>query len=252
MPIYNKPEYYDIAFDFIDIKKQIDLFEEFIKRFSRVKVRRVLDLGCGPGSQLIELAHRGYDVSGLDISPQMLGYLKKRALNEGITVETIKEDMSNFRMKKKVDFIFIMMGTIGYIKDNEEFLRHLNSVSSVLKPGGLYLIEDMRLNWPTQNLFKPQRWVIERNGVRVKATYQLKLTDALNQTLTESIKLEVKDHNRAFTLEDSVNTKQIFPQEFLELLKENGKFEFLGWFKRDKIEHLKKADKDNVILLRRL
>lgn len=249
--VYDKPKYYDIAFGFVDIKKQVDLFEEFMDRFSGIKVKTVLDIGCGTGSQLIELAHRGYRVSGIDLSSQMLRYLKKRAGDESVTVETIKSDMCHFKMKEEVDFAFIMMGTISYIRNNIDFLRHLSSISASLKSGGLYLIENMRLDWSNQTLFMPQQWTVKKGNVMVKTIYRLKLVDALNQTLEETLRLEVKDRGKAFTLMNRTNTKQIFPQELLELLNENGQFEFLGWFDKDKAIRLKKADRNNIIVLRR-
>lgn len=57
--IYDQAKYYEIAFSFIDAKKQGDLFEQLIKKYSKTKVKTVLDLGCGTALQLRELARRG-------------------------------------------------------------------------------------------------------------------------------------------------------------------------------------------------
>lgn len=78
MPVYDEPVYYEIAFSFVDIPMQVDLFEKFIHKYSNIPVRRVLDIGCGPSQQLRELARKGYEAVGLDRSPQMLTYLKER------------------------------------------------------------------------------------------------------------------------------------------------------------------------------
>ena len=67
MDVYTKPLYYEIAFSFVNPQKQADLFEEFIRKYSRIEVERFLDLGCGPALQLRELAKRGYEAVGLDI-----------------------------------------------------------------------------------------------------------------------------------------------------------------------------------------
>lgn len=40
MPVYTEPEYYEIAFSFITAQKQVDLFEEFIAKYSRIEVNR--------------------------------------------------------------------------------------------------------------------------------------------------------------------------------------------------------------------
>lgn len=138
--IYNRARNYEIAFSFIDPVKQVDLFEEFIKKYSKTRVRSVLDVACGTGLQLRELAKRGYHAIGLDLSATMINYLKDTARQEGLKIEALEADMNNFLLKDKVDFAYIMMGSIVYTRDKETFLSHLNSVASALNSGGLYLI----------------------------------------------------------------------------------------------------------------
>jgi len=220
--VYDKPLYYEIAFGFIDVKKQVDLFERFSKRYSKIKLRRFLDIGCGPSLQLRELARRGYGAVGLDSSTQMPEYLKQRAEEEGSQIETIKADMTNFRLDKKVDFAFIMMGTISFVDSNESFVKHLDSVAASLKVGGLYLIENFRLDWANKDFFGRGSWVMERDGIQVKTTYGLLLKDTLKQMVKEEMKLEADDHGTKLVLNEVVNTKMIFPQEFLALVKLNG------------------------------
>jgi hypothetical protein len=48
MDIYKNPLYYEIAFNFFDLKKQIDAFELIIEKFSKIEVERFLDIACGP------------------------------------------------------------------------------------------------------------------------------------------------------------------------------------------------------------
>ncbi len=251
MGVYNAPLYYEIAFSFIDAKKQIDLFERFIRKFSKVPVRRMLDIGCGPSLQLREAARRGYEAVGLDTSPRMLKYLKARARKEGVRVETMRADLAGFRLRPKADFACIMMGTISYVRSNREFLSHLDSVAASLRSGGLYLIDDFRLDWAGKTFFVPGVWTMRRGGIRVKTTYHIRLKDALSQTAVDTLRLEVNDRGRRKVLEDRRETKLIFPQELLTLIEFNGKFEFLGWFERHRMRRLTKANMDNMTLLRR-
>ena len=48
MVIYEQLLYYEIAFSFINPEEYIDNFEEIIKKFSEIKVKRFLDIACGP------------------------------------------------------------------------------------------------------------------------------------------------------------------------------------------------------------
>lgn len=215
MSIYNHPAYYDIAFDFVNVREQVDFFEKLISVFSGVRVRNVLDIGCGPGKQLIEFARRGYRCTGLDINERMLHHLRKRAEEEGVEVETVKADMNNFELRKKFDFAFILMGTIGYVKSNEEMLSHLKCVGRVLRKGGLYVIENFLLDW--RNAFRKQTWKMRRKGIEVRATYRLSPKNLIEQLAEEELVLEIKEKGKIRVLRELFTRKLIFPQEFLLL-----------------------------------
>ena len=248
---YDEPLYYEIAFSFIDAKRQADLFLEFAQRYSTIEVKRFLDIGCGPSLQLRELAARGYEAIGLDSNPRMLQHLVQATASSGHRVETLCADMTDFRLDKPADFAFCMMGTIGLIESNRAFLSHLSSVAASLNPGGLYIIENMRLDWAGKRLLEPQSWTMEREGIKVETTYSVSLDDALKQTIKEELTLNVDDHGRRLVLKDSALTKIVFPQEFLLLVELEGSFEFVGWFERDSTKRLEQARMDNIALLRR-
>lgn len=181
----------------------------------------------------------------------MLNHLRKRSEEDGTEIETMKGDMINFKLNKKVDFAFSLMGTISYVQNNQELLDHLNSVANSLNKGGLYFIENQRLDWTDKDFFKPSSWTIHKNGITVKTTYSMEVKDPLEQTIKENIKLEVDDNGNKKIIEQNWVNKQIFPQEFLELVTQNGKFEFVGWFEGKKSKNLIDADLETVVLLRR-
>jgi hypothetical protein len=64
MTLYEQPKYYEIAFSFINPKEHVDRFERIIKKFSQIKVKKFLDIACGPSLQLREIASRGYEAIG--------------------------------------------------------------------------------------------------------------------------------------------------------------------------------------------
>jgi SAM-dependent methyltransferase len=253
MEVYRQPLYYEIAFGFIDPKEQVDNFEKLIKKFSKIEVNRFLDIACGPSLQLMEIARRGYEAIGLDSSPEMLAYLQQRAKEEGAKIESVQADMCNFRLRKKADFVFIMMGSLD-VESNERFLSHLNSVAASLKRGGLYFIQNKILDWSPRG----ESWTIERDGITVKTTFEINFKDTLNQIYTEKMTLEVNDKDEVKKFVQQEDLKFIFPQEFKLLIKMNGKFEFLGWWKGNcNTWHLDqplekvKSKEDNMVLLRR-
>lgn len=249
--IYKQAKYYEIAFSFVDAKKQVLLFEKFIAKYSKVKVSRVLDVACGTALQLREFARSGYKAVGLDFSVDMLAYLKEVARGENLTIETVKADMNNFKLKELADFAYIMMGSIIYTKNNSQFLSHLDSIARSLKPGGLYIIENLAIDWINPAFFKPQTWVMRDGKVKVKATYQITPKNGLAQVVTQSIKLDVMDNGKHTELVDKDDLKIILPEEFKLLVEKNGKFEFINFFERDSLKVLKNGSSDNLVVLRK-
>ena len=247
MKIYNKPLYYEIAFSFVDAKKQAVLFEKFIKKFSKVKVKRMLDIACGSSLQLRELARKGYETVGLDLSSQMLEYLKQKAREDGVKIETIKADMMKFKLKKKADFAFIMMGSFKF-KDSKELLKHLNCVSNSLKKGAVYLIENFEFGWKKH---KPQIWTMKRNGIKVKTTYSLRPVNVHSQSCEEKILMEAIDNKKKLNFFEKRKIKFFYFDEFLELVESGNKFEFIGVFERNKPKKLKNLQPSNLVVLRK-
>lgn len=249
--IYNQAKYYEIAFSFVDSKKQIKLFENFIKKYSKINVKRVLDIACGTALQLREFAKKNYQTIGLDYSTNMIEYLKNQSKLNNLKIETVRGDMNKFKLKQKVDFAYILMGSFIYTKNNKLLSANLDSVANSLNQGGLYLIENLALNWASPDFFKPQTWTMKEGKTKVKTTYKITSKNALTQVVTQMIKLEVDENGKKMEFIDINDLKLVFPEEIKLLVELNGKFEFVGFFERHSTKQLKKESPDNIIILRK-
>ena len=250
--VYKEPVYYEIAFGFVDPVEQVNLIENFIEQYSERSVERFLDIACGPGLQILEIAERGFDAVALDNSPEMLDYLELKAEEKGVSVSTVQSDMRNFDLKSKVDCAFIMMGTINLVESNEDFLRHLDSVGSSMKKGGLYLMENFAgLGWFNEDIFNKTSWKEARNGIKVDASYETVLLDSMDQKVRETMKLKVDDNGEEMKFEEIEETKLIFPQELEVLVRMNGSFEMVGWFEQSSTKELEKPSTKNIVVLRK-
>jgi len=249
--IYLHAKYYEIAFDFTNIPKQIDLFEEFMQAHSLIPVKSVLDMACGPSKQLREFARRGYKAIGLDMSDEMLAYLGERAAEENVVINTVKADMHDFELAEKVDFAYILMGSISYMRDNTDFINQLKSVAASLNTGGLFIIENLRVDWASPEFWREQTWNMNRGLVSIDTTHQLSLIDELNQIIEQFLKLEVNDAGVISVLEEKVAVKHLFPKELKTIVELEGSFEFVGFFERSAVKQLSSADSNNLVVMRR-
>jgi SAM-dependent methyltransferase len=249
--IYDYPEYYEIAFSFRDIKAEVDLFEQCFKRFSKIRVKSVLELGCGTCPHIEELHKRGYQYNGLDLNQTMLKYARKKAKSLSAKANFFHKDMINFSLDKKFDFVYVLLGALE-VKNILDLVYHFCAVAKVLRKGGLYF-----LDWCVQ--FPPfdseESWVIKKEGIDVKTTFSLRPLDRVAQLFEETIKFEVNDHGRKINMVNKEIKRLVYPQEFLMFVCSLKDFEFLGWWNN---WNLKKplenaANKINrpIVLLRR-
>src|ERR1700722_14985744 len=101
--VYHHPAYYELAFSFRDIPAEVDVFETLIGRHSRIPVRRLLELGCGPAPHLPELSRRGYSYVGLDLSRPMLDHAQRKAAPFGASATFVEASMLDFHLAEPVE-----------------------------------------------------------------------------------------------------------------------------------------------------
>jgi 2-polyprenyl-3-methyl-5-hydroxy-6-metoxy-1,4-benzoquinol methylase len=100
---------------------------------------RILDIGCGTGRHSVELAKRGFKVTGVDISPQMLAEAEKAAAQAGVKINWINRDAAVFKSKEKFDAaICLCEGAFGLLGAGDDPIEHdlsiLRNIHSSLKP----------------------------------------------------------------------------------------------------------------------
>lgn len=103
----------------------------------------ILDLGCGPGRHSLELARRGYRVTGVDRTRQFLEQARQKGEVEGLPVTFIQADMREFRRPDNFDFALSLFTSFGYFEDPTENRQVIANVFDSLRPKGKFLLEVM-------------------------------------------------------------------------------------------------------------
>lgn len=101
---------------------------------------RVLDIPCGIGRHSIELARRGFRVTGVDFSAESVTLARESAAAAGVDVDFIVGDMRQFVHDVPFDAAFCFFGSFGYFTEDDD-RRFVRAVERALRPGGRFLIE---------------------------------------------------------------------------------------------------------------
>jgi SAM-dependent methyltransferase len=117
----------------------------------------VLDLCCGTGRHAVELAGRGYRVSGLDLNADYLARARLLAETQGVTVELIQADMRAVDRPEAFAACYNWYSSFGYFETDSENAAVLSAVFASLINGGRFAIDVLNLPWFLKNMV-PYDW----------------------------------------------------------------------------------------------
>ena len=123
----------------------------------------VLDLACGPGRHALELARRGFVVTGVDRTAAYLDQARNCAHEEGLTVEWVQEDMRKFNRAEAFDAAINLFSSFGYFEDLADDRTVVSSIFGSLRPGGVFVM-DLMGKEVLARIFQERDWHEGPNG----------------------------------------------------------------------------------------
>lgn len=121
----------------------------------------ILDLGCGPGRHSIDLARRGFRVTGVDRTEKYLEKARDNAAREALEIEYIQDDMRRFCRENSFSAVINLFTAIGYFTPEEE-RQIFENIFKSLKKGGKLALDLMGVE-VIARIFQARDW-IEKDG----------------------------------------------------------------------------------------
>lgn len=153
---------YDHVNKEINYGEWADFIEKASKRFAEAEPELVLDLACGTGSMTIELARRGYDMIGVDISVEMLNVAKERAADAGVidNILWLCQDMANFELYGTVDLVVSCLDSINHLTSCSDLRSCFSLVRNYLNPNGVFVF-DINGRGKFERVYADKSYVVE-------------------------------------------------------------------------------------------
>jgi 2-polyprenyl-3-methyl-5-hydroxy-6-metoxy-1,4-benzoquinol methylase len=215
---YRDPETYDIADG--DYDADVPLTEQLAKSLGGP----ILDLACGTGTMAIRMAQQGYQVTGVDIIPEMIDWSAKKAAAQSVSIEWLLADARTFHLDKQFSFIYMLGNAFQHFltRDDQEAL--LARVCEHLQPEGCFLfctrnpsprnISEVRYSDPQEYMMPDGRRLVATEQQHYDPMTQIQHYTFHNQWFHPD--------GRQMETTDRTALRYVFPQEMEALLHYNG------------------------------
>lgn len=233
--VYQYPRYYAIGYQW-NTKAECDFVEACVRKFRpslRSPASTMLDIGCGAGRHLLELARRGYRVSGFDVRPEMVAYAKDESAKAKLPIEVSVGDIREVPVTGSFDVAVCLMDTFRFLLTNDDIIEHLKRVAERLSGKGLYITDFWIPTKWDQIANEIYQWEQTENGTTVRVFYlqHPETIDPINQTFEDELVFAVEEQGAVREIRGPrTRTRLIMPQEFRALIEASGAFDLLGAF----------------------
>ncbi|MFZ5892000.1 MAG: class I SAM-dependent DNA methyltransferase [Myxococcota bacterium] len=216
--------YYDLLYKDKDYASEAEYVQSLILRH-RPEAKSILDLGCGTGRHAQCLARKGYAVTGLDRSEQMLETARSSQRSEteaadvsGATPEFLQGDLRDVRLGREFDVVVSLFHVMSYQTSNADLKAALLTVREHLKPGGVFLFDC----WygPAVLTQRPQVRIQRLEDEHLSVTRLAEPVMRANENLVDvnyQIFIHEKDSGRVDQLSETHTMRYLFAPE-IELL----------------------------------
>ena len=131
---------YDLFMDNIDYPAWCTYLTGILKEYG-IEDGLIAELGCGTGSMTELLAAEGYDMIGIDNSPDMLEVAQEKRVESGLDILYLMQDMREFELYGTVRAVVSICDCMNYILEEEDLLEVFCLANNYLDPGGLFIFD---------------------------------------------------------------------------------------------------------------
>ena len=209
----------------LDYARWADFVEEQFARFAKAKPELVLDLAVGTGSMTIELAKRGYDMTAVDNSADMLSLAATRLAEAGqYGVLLLEQDMTDFELYGTVDAVVCCLDSLNHLTEDGELEKCFALVHNYLNPDGLFLF-DVNTPHKFRHTYGVNDFILENEGAVCCWQNQFDPASGLCDFI---LTIFEKQSDGRYSRTDTVQTERCYSRSHLTRALKQAGFEMLG------------------------
>ncbi|WP_082233772.1 class I SAM-dependent DNA methyltransferase [Halobacillus massiliensis] len=184
---------------------------------SSKEIKSILDLGCGTGEIAIDLSQEGYQVTGVDLSEDMLSVASQKDTER--KVQWLQQDITKLEGLSGYDCVVSYCDVINYIPDEAKLQSVFSNTYTALNKGGFFLFDVHSIEHIQQNLYGQTFAEVYDDLSYIWFCDPGETKYSLIHDLTFFI-----DNGRGFERFDETHEQKGYPKETLKNLLENTGF----------------------------
>jgi SAM-dependent methyltransferase len=210
----------------VDYERWADFLEEVFRREMTTPPALVLDLGCGTGSMTLALARRGYDMTGVDLSPEMLAVAREREAKEKLTHPCLWlcQDMCDFELYGTVDACVCCLDTLNHLTETGELSACFDLVHNYLIPDGVFVF-DVNTKHKFETLYASEVYTYEDDDTFTVWENDYRPRSGLCDFYITQFRREADGR---YVRTDEVQTERAYSLRTLQTTLKKCGFEFIG------------------------
>ena len=216
--LYDDSNFYDLVHGDYAAPETLAFYEKQIALYGSP----VLELACGTGHYLIPLIEKGIEISGIDISREMLERAAEKASKQNVSIDIQNGDIRDFELDRKFSLILLLGNSLQHLTIREDIEKCFDAVKKHLTPNGRFIVE----------VFNPSLKILSRASDEnvLESVYEtdkgkMSLTGKVNYDEATQINHITWNYQNVSTGESKeffFTMRQFFPQELNALLTYNG------------------------------
>lgn len=156
-------EVYDQLMDNVNYERWADFYAQML-RSGGVENGRVCECACGTGGLTLPLARRGFQMTGVDLSQEMLWIAAQKARKQGLGLPFIQQDMRQLHLHRQMDAVLATCDGVNYLLTDEDVCAFFRAAYAAIRPGGM-LIFDVSTPWKLENVLGNEMICEDREDV---------------------------------------------------------------------------------------
>lgn len=198
--------YYHLLYNHRNYKEAEFFINNLFKYLNLPVNSKILDLACGKGRHSLQIHNLGFDVLGVDLSPESILSANEFS-EEGLSFET--GDMREIGITNHFDAVVNLFTSFGYFQEEGDNIKVIKSIATSLKQNGILILDYLNVvkaesNLPTDDIIKRGE-IIFHIKKSIKNSFIVKdinfVSDEIDYQFNEYVKrFGLKEFNEIFNI----------------------------------------------------